>query len=209
MSLLKMMVRDAGLMRQVTIGDLLGASEILSTLTTAVGTYLTGALLTNNILVRTGPVANYGDTVDTAANIIAAVPGAATGDSWRIRIVNNVAFTNAIQSVTGVTVTNGIINASSVKDFLVQLTNATPQSIATGATTNASAVITGMSMAATGAVTPGMLVTGAGITAGTTVLSVQTNVGVTLSAAATATANLVALTFNPVITITGIGQALI
>lgn len=209
MSLLKMMTRDNGLMRQVSIGDLLGASEILTALTTAGAGALTGALLANNILNRTGPAGAVADTVDTATNIINAVPGAATGDSWRLRYLNNTGFAITVTGVTGVTVTNGIVNASSVKDFLIQLTSATPQSISTAATMNASALVTGMSLAATSLVTPGMLVTGAGVTGGTTVLSVQPGVGVTLSANATATAALVALTFNPVVSITGLGQGLI
>jgi hypothetical protein len=209
MSLLKMMARDSGLMRQVSIGDLLGASETLTALATAGAGALTGALLANNIINRTGPGGAVADTLDTAPNIIAAVPGAATGDSWRIRYINTVAFAITWTGVTGVTVTNGIVNASSVKEFLVVLTNATPQSIATGSTTNASAVVTGMTAAQTALITPGQLITGTGITGGTKVLSVQPGIGVTLDANATATNALVALTFNPVVTVTGLGQGLL
>jgi hypothetical protein len=48
-------------------------------------------------------------------------------------------------------------------------------------------------------------VSGTGISGGTTVLSVQPGVGVTLSANATATGTLVALTFAPRIEFRGIG----
>lgn len=208
MSLLKMMSRDGGLMRQISIGDLLGASEALMALSTVGAGTVTGAILANNIINRTGPVGAVADTTDTAAAIVAAVPGAATGDSWRIKYINNVAFALTLTAGTSVTVTNGVINASSVKEFLVQLTNATPQVVATGTGVNGSPIITNMSVAATSQITPGMAVSGNGVN-GTTVLSVQPGVGVTLSANASISNSIVAITFNPVVNIIGLGQGLL
>ena len=59
------------------------------------------------------PAGAVADTLDTAHNIIAAVPGANTGDSWRVRYINNVAFAITWTGVTGVTVVNGIVTAIS------------------------------------------------------------------------------------------------
>lgn len=211
MSLLKPFIRDNALQRPVSIGDLLGASETIAALATAGAGTITGAILANNIINRTGPTGAVADTFDTATNIINALGGnAQQGDSWRVRYINTVAFALTLTAATGVTITgNAVINASSVKEFLVQITNATPASIVSAATTNGSAVITGMSLAQTSAITPGMLATGTGIAASATVLSVQPGVGVTLSGNSTATAAIVAVTFAPTVTITNLGQGLL
>lgn len=211
MALLKTLVKDGSFTRNEQPGDIVATQDVVNSLTTAGAGSISGALLSSTIINRTGPTGAVNDTLDTAANIIAALATAGLGDSYRVRYVNNVAFaiTLAAQANTGVTVTNPVVNASSVKDFLVQITNPTPTSIAAAATTNGSAVITGMSLAQTSAVTPGQQVSGTGIAGGTTVLSVQPGVGVTLSANATATNALTALTFNPTVTILGIGQGLL
>ena len=200
---------DGGMQRTIARGDLLGAAETLTALTTAGAGALTGAILNSNIINRTGPGGAVADTLDTAPAIIAAIGTVNHGDSWRIRYINTVAFAITWTGVTGVTVTNGIVNASSVKDFLMTIVNATAQSIAACSLTNTSAIVTGMTAAQTAAISPGQLVTGTGITGGTTVLSVQPGIGFTLSANATATGSLVAVTFNPVVTCVGLGQGLL
>lgn len=202
--------------RRVSQGDLYGIPETVSTLATVGAGALIGSLLASNILSRTGPVGAVADTVDNPNSIIAAVSGTAggggspqVGDTWRLRYINNVAFAVTVTGVTGVTVTNGVVNASSVKDFLITLTNVTPASIVSASTTNTSAVVTGLTQAQTAAISVGQLVSGTGISGGTTVLSVQPGVGVTLSANATVTNALAALTFNPTVTILGLGQGLL
>jgi hypothetical protein len=209
MSLVKPTVYDNGFQRRQSQGDLAGAAEVVSTLTTAGAGALTGAILATNILSRTGPGGAVADTTDTAANIITAIGNGQAGDTWRLRYINNVAFALTVTGVTGVTVTNGVVNASSVKDFLLTLTNATPSSVAVGTTTNASAAVTGMTAAQTALISPGQLVSGTGIAGGTTVLAVNPGVGVTLSANATTTGTLVALTFSPTVTVLGLGQMLL
>lgn len=212
MSLVTPTVYDNGMQRRVSVGDILAYGEVIGALATVGAGILTAALLTGfSIISRTGPVGAYADTTDTATNIIAALAVNAQtpmpGTTFRHRIINTVAFINTYTAGVGVTLAGTTaIAASSFRDYLITLTNTTPVSIATGATTNASAVITGMSAAATALITPGQLVTGTGIGAAATVLSVQPGVGVTLSVVSTATAPLVAITFSPTVLITGIGS---
>lgn len=208
----KNVIYAGSLQRKQQVGDILAGGEIVGTLTTVGAGTLTAALLANTVLSRTGPVGAVADTVDTATAIVNALTGMDppnVGDTYRLRYVNNVAFAITVTGVTGVTVTNGIVNASSVKDFLITITNATIASIQVASITNASATVTGMTLAQTTAVSVGQLVTGTGISGGTTVIAVNPGVGVTLSANATATNATAALTFSPTVTILGIGQGLL
>lgn len=226
MSALKGVVYDGGLQRPALPGDVAAWAEIIAALTTVGAGTLTAPLLLSGIINRTGPVAGYIDTTDTAANIIAAMVSnynyqstaltgvssgvaAPLGMSVRLRIINTVAFANTMAAGTGVTLVNGTINASSVKEYLLQVTNGTPQQVFAANQTNASAVITGLSQFQTSQLSVGMLVTGTNIPASTTVISIQTGIGVTLSANATATLALNALTFAPTVTMTGLGQGLL
>lgn len=226
MSLATPLVYDASLQRTMVPGDVLNTQEVIATLATAgAGAVLPQHMITG-LLSRTGPGGAVADTVPTASSLVnsllpnggyvgggATTPGGVLtpNASFRWRYINNVAFAITITAPdTSVVVTSPTVNASSVKDFLVQVLNGTPLAIIGNCvTTNASAVVTGMSAAQTALVTPGMLVTGTGISAGTTVLSVQPGTGVTLSANATATNNPVALTFSPRVAITGLGQGLL
>ena len=214
MSVTKPVVYDGGFQRSVAQGDLLGANEVVATLTTAGAGALTGVLLASNILSRTGPAGAVADTLDTPANIISAVKGPTSnspnaGDTWRLRYINNVAFAITVTGVTGATVTNGVVNASSVKEFLVTLVNATPLRNAVATTTNASKTVTGMTQADTDNITTGMLVTGTGITGGTKVAAVVPSSGVLLDTNAIASTVGVVLTFSPVVTVLGLGQGLL
>lgn len=220
MSALKPIVYDGGIMRQVAQGDVVaGAEQIPATLAGGAIT-ATGPMLTAGFIQLTS-VGATAVTVDTAANIIAAISGGLNtsgvqnGTTFRNRVIQNAAFaaTFAPTANTGVTVTNGVVNASSVKDFLVTVVNGSParNTMNTLATTNASAVVTGFTAADVAAITPGMVVTNAvaGLQ-GATVLGVNmTNNSVTLSANANATLAGQALSFSPVVTVAGIGQALL
>ena len=99
--------------------------------------------------------------------------------------------------------------APRVKDYLVTITNGTPLSVQIANQTNASAIITGMTQAQTNAVAVGQLVTGTNIAAASTVISIQSGIGVTLSAAVTATIVSNALTFSPTLRIDSLGQKLL
>lgn len=209
MSLTKPFIRDNALPRILMPGDLEATQDVLTPLTTVGSGTILAQLLAASILYRTGPVGAYVDTTDTATNIISQLGYAQQYDSYRFRFVNTVAFACTFTGGVGVTVVNPTINASSVKDFLVQITSAAPQTIVAASQTNASAVVTGMTLAQTNAISIGQSVTGTGIPGSTTVIGIQSGVGVTLSANATSTAVINALTFSPTVTITGIGQGLL
>lgn len=95
----------------------------------AAGTTLTAAnLLTTNV-VRTGPTAAFADTLDTAANIIAALSPGAAGQykgSFECQYINNTAYVGTIQAGTGVTLTgaSAAIPANSVAQLLITVTGA-------------------------------------------------------------------------------------
>lgn len=227
MALVYPRVDDGGNVRRTFPGDLVGGGETLSALTTIGAGTLTAALLTSGLINRTGPTGAYNDTTDSAQNIINALVAqynygttattgissgvaAQPGTTFRLRHINTVAFIMTLVAGTGVTLAGVTTNAaSSIKEYLVTVTNGTPTQVYAVSTTNASVVITGMTQFQTAALSVGMLVTGTGIAASATVISIQPGVGVTLSGNSTATGTLVAVTFSPTVTIQSIGQFLL
>lgn len=214
---------DNGMARASTPGDILNTNERIESDATAAGITWNARQVLASIFSRSGPGAGYADATPDSNTWINALlqggylgSGAITplgvqvGSTYRFRVLSTVAFANTITAGTGVTLAGvTAVAASSYRDYLITILNGTPQQLFAVSTTNASAVITGMSAAQTALVSPGMLVSGTGIQAGSTVLSVQPGVGVTLSLAATATGALVAATFNPRIEVRGIGGGLI
>lgn len=91
--------------------------------TATVGTVLTAAqMLTGNIL-RSGPAAAYTDTTDTAAAIVASIPGAQIGMGYELSIANTVAFAATIAAGAGVTLAGTTaLAASSSRKFVVTIT---------------------------------------------------------------------------------------
>lgn len=95
------------------------SNDAPTNVTTGTGTTLTAAQLLTGLLNRTGPVANFTDTTDTAANIAAA---SSVGSSFYIDIKNATAFTETLTGGTGVTFSSSnIINPNSLVEFLVQV----------------------------------------------------------------------------------------
>ncbi len=81
-----------------------GSSGIISTpITTAGNGTLTAAALVGGQIGRTGPVAAYTDTTDTAANIVTALGGFVLGQTFQVRLKNATAFVQTLQGGTGVT----------------------------------------------------------------------------------------------------------
>lgn len=225
MSLVRPVVYDGGLQRQTFPGDVLAGGEALNALTTAGAGTLTAALMISGIINRTGPGGAYNDTTDTAQNIINALvapyPFGQTGNTgissgvavpngltFRLKHINTVAFVMTMVAGTGVTlVGTTTIAASSIKDYLVTVTNGSPTQVFAVTTTNGSAVITGMTQFQTAALSVGMTLTGTGVSG--TIISIQPGVGVTASANASATGTLVSVSFGPTVSITSIGQMLL
>ena len=217
MSAAKPVIYDGNIARQLVQGDLMCAGEIINNALVTVGNgTILGSMFATGILNRTGPVGAFTDTTDTAGNIIAAIfgginnTGVQNGTSFRLTYINTVAFAATLAAGVGVTLgANTGVAASSVKDYLVTVTNGTPLSVQIANQTNASAVITGMTQAQTNVVAVGQLVTGTNIPAAATVISIQSGIGVTLSAAATASITSNALTFSPTLRIDSLGQKLL
>lgn len=224
MSLVTPMVNDGGQVRAAVSGDLFNSGEVVQSNSTAGSATLTAQQVIGGILNRTGPGGAYNDTTPAAAEIIAALMsngnyqgggayaanGVQTGTTFRFRHINTVAFIATLVAGAGVSLAGVTANAaSSFRDYLVTILNGTPPQNYACTTTNASAVVTGMTADQTKNITPGMAVSGTGIPGGATVLSVQPGVGFTLSANATATGSLVALAFTPRVEFRGIGSGLI
>lgn len=223
MALASPIIFDNGMQRQMLPGDLINSNEIVqSDATAATITWSTKQVL-GSILSRSGPGAGYADVTPTASDWINAMlqqtylgAGATTplgvppGFTYRFRVLSTVGFANTIVAGTNVTLAGvTAIAASSYRDYLMTVLNGTPAQVFACTTTNASAVVTGMTAAQTSLISPGMAVSGTGVPASTTILSVQPGVGFTMSANATATGSLVAVTFAPRIELRGIGGGLI
>lgn len=94
----------------------------------AVSTVGNGSLLAQHLLsgliMRTGPTGAYADTLDSAANIVAAMGKPKVGDSFDFIVVNGVAFINTITAGSGITLA-GVTNiaASAIRMFRATVTN--------------------------------------------------------------------------------------
>lgn len=102
-----------------------GAGETINTAITTVGNgTLTGAAVTGGVITRTGPVAAFTDTTDTATAIVAAIGAPFIGQSFFVNIKNGTAFTETLAAGSGVTLTGGlVIPQNSVGQYLVTLTS--------------------------------------------------------------------------------------
>jgi hypothetical protein len=217
-----------GLTRPIQ-GDLLDLREGIFGLAVAGNTTLLGAAIARGVVSRTGPTADYSDTVDFLENIIAALSSSAAlmpanvtfediyqpsgrpsaGSTFRFMYRNTVAYVATLLTNTGITLTAPTaIAASSVREYLCTFTNTTRVATLLGTSTNGSPILTNVDPNRLDSVSIGQLVTaGAGISAGTLVTQVNKTAGtVTMSANATATQS-VAFTFNPTMSIRGLWQA--
>jgi hypothetical protein len=204
---------DGNMPRLLTRGDVFCSAETIRATDTSTALTITGAILLNSvILCSPAGAATY--TLDSAENIRAALQNATNaalvvGSTWRVTFVITTAQTGSVTSTanTGITVNRGSIASNGTKAFLVTVVNGTPAQTLVANTTNASAVITGMTLAQTSALSVGMIVTNSvnGLQ-GTTIIGIQPGTGVTLSgnANATSTAPGVAISFSPQFQIDGL-----
>lgn len=86
-----------------------GAPFVVTAITTVGNGTLTAAGIVGGIIVRTGPTGAYSDATDTAAAIIASLPGAVVGSSFNVLIKNATAFTQTITAGAGVTLPATVI----------------------------------------------------------------------------------------------------
>ena len=95
---------------------------------------LTAASLVGGVITRSGSIAAYSDTTDTATAIVAAIANAQVGTSFDLTIINTVAFAETIVAGTGVTLAGTTtLAASSSRRFIGTITNfGTPAVTLTG-----------------------------------------------------------------------------
>ena len=122
---------------QITAGTLANSLQdatTISAVTSGTGATLTAAQMLGGVINRSGPVGIYSDTTDTAAAIVAAIPFAAVGLSFRLRILNTVAAIETILAGSGVTLAGTTANAASAwRDYVGTITNvASPAVTLTG-----------------------------------------------------------------------------
>lgn len=198
----------ANMMRPQAANDIVCSQFRRSPITTAGAGTLTAVAVTSGILERTGPVAAYIDTFPTAEQILLVNPSLNQGDSFSLIFRNTVAFAMTAAAGVGIVLgTNVDIIASATREYVLTVLAAGSTTIVQSNTTNASAVVTGLTPTQAALITPGMGVTGSGVPALTTVIGVNSTTGViTLSANATATAT-AGLTFFPRIQVEGVYSA--
>jgi len=110
-------VVDSGLARPAAAGDGPLLNIVDSALTTVGAGTLLASIIQTGLLLRTGPTAAYADTIDTGANLDAAMPNLAVGDTLDFWYSNNVAFACTITAAAGVTLgtaaANNVVPANS------------------------------------------------------------------------------------------------
>ena len=194
--------------RQQGPGDTLMDQTTFFPITTAGAGTLTAAAISAGVVERTGPGAGYIDTLDTAANLFAALPALSAGDTFEFWYRNTVAFAATIAIAEGAELVGSFtgVAASLVRRFQIAVFATAARQTFLANTTNATATVTGLTQAQAQLLQPGMGISGTGITGGTTVLAVNSVTGsVTLSANATATGS-AALLFFPRYGIRGISS---
>lgn len=234
MSLIVPVGRSAGgLERAVMPGDLIAGGEALKAgaISTAGAGVWTAAAISTGIINRTGPSGGYTDTTDTSTNIVAALAGNApsaagvAGQSFRLRFINTVAQAHTLAAGTGVVLGTGSTlgaAASTWRDYLFTIVNASPPVTVSGTLVSASATVAfvipaGMVAIPIGPSPQAVNITGgmsinsgsAGLQSGTTVLGITQGqgglTGIVMSASATASAT-VSLNFVPTVQVDSLGS---
>ncbi len=218
MTLARMQLSDGGINRAIQSGDNIVTGEVFPAAITTAAITISGSQLAGGWVNRTGLGGAGTDTIDSAANIIAAISqglgltGLQDGMAFHCTWYNPSANVVTVQATanTGVTVAAGTVNAASVKTFLVTIVDGTPARTFNGIATNASPIITGVSAADVAALGIGQIITNAVVgLQGQTIIGLDISKGtVTLSGNANAS-QAVSVTASPVVTLQGIGQGLV
>lgn len=125
--------RPAATQFPTTTGDIAALADatnnpaVINTNISTVGNgTLTAAGIVGGVITRSGPIAAYTDTTDTAVAIVAALTAYVAGESFYLYIKNTTAFAQTLSAGSGVTITSSaIIPANSVGQYLVTITSAT------------------------------------------------------------------------------------
>lgn len=140
--------------------------QVVNTAISTVGAgTLTAAGIVGGLITRTGPVAAYTDTTDTAVAIVAALTAYVAAESFFVYIKNATNFVQTLAAGAGVTLTaNQVIPPQSVGQFLVTINSPTAVTLlhvrTTTLTNNIPEVITTISTVGAGTLTAAGLVGG-------------------------------------------------
>jgi hypothetical protein len=196
----------------LTIGSVPGPSleNFLSQTSTAdANTAITAQQVMGGILYRSGLTAGRTDTFPTVDSILAAMDNPQVGDSWTLIIRVNEAFALTLTAGTGMVAgvgTTTSVAASSTRYFKFTLLATKRTTIKIGTTTNADPAITKIPVSDLKDIMPGMLATGTNVGAAAIVLGLQEYIDATdgnrygkatLSVNSTGTADNIAVTFTP------------
>jgi hypothetical protein len=121
-----MSVASAGVQLNVPVASSnhIYSALAVNSVTTVGAATLSAANLVGGVIMRSGSTAAYTDTTDTATNIVAAIPNAQINTSFRLRIVNSVAYVDTIAAGSGVTLSGTTaISASTFRDFVGVITS--------------------------------------------------------------------------------------
>lgn len=179
-------------------GNVLLSQRSIDTNTTAGAATLSALSLVKGILRRTGPAAGFNDTFPSADLLLAqAEPDLSVGDSFDFTYINGVAQAMTAVAGEGVVLGSNVnVAASAIRKYLITILGTGPRQVFQANTTNANAVLTGISPAILANVSPGQGLSGTNIAAGAFVTAVNAPAGtITMSANATGTATVSVTSF--------------
>lgn len=209
----KNLVADNGMQRPIAQGDVVPCMDRLPTVNTTVTTYAVPIAEFLTTIRNRSAATVCNDVLPDAAALISNTGPLQNGMSWRQKVRNAgaAAITHTVTANTGVTVTEGVVNATSVKELLVTITNGTPQAtIVNVSSTNANADITGLSQAQTDLLSVGMVqVSAVSGQQGNTIIGITPGSKITMSGNSNATASGLTFVFYPTYKVEGLGQGLL
>ena len=168
---------------------------------------ITVASLLGGVVRRTGATGATTDVMPTVDSILAALPDLSRGDSFGFLIQQAAAQAITLTAGTGMTAL-GTINvlASNTREYLLTLTSDNKRTrVVSATTTNANKTLSNISATDLANIGVGMAVTGTGIGASAKVVAVNYSAGTVLvDVDSTATADNIAVTFTPQMTLHGL-----
>lgn len=203
----------AGILGASILGTPDAGVPVIRTLTTVGDGTITAEHIAGGFLRRSGPTATFTDTLPTAETLRRMLVGddasrLSQGNSFIWRYSKNAAYIHSFTRAAGWTIGSNTALGSAAtgyRELLVTCANATPAQSYVLSTTNASAVITGLTEDQLKTLSVGMMVEHANFAAGTKINSIDyANKTVTASANASATTANTSVTFSPVFTLEGI-----
>lgn len=97
---------------------------------TGASTLLAAMLFPGACVQRTGATGAFAETLDTAANIIAAYPEIEIGETYTVKYTGVAAYASTITTATGITLTGIVINAGTYATTVLYITKTSETTLA-------------------------------------------------------------------------------